>query len=114
MHDSVQNLRKGNGDKMPGVMCLIDAIGYESWGIRRASTPMKKSASSKSRSAWRGTKACRSKWVIAGIAKPSIIVSQRLPLEAAPDAYAKFHKRVDGYTNVLLKPQQKAVAPSVN
>lgn len=27
--DAVQNLRKGAGDKMPGVMCGIDAIGYE-------------------------------------------------------------------------------------
>lgn len=27
--ETVQNLSKGAGDKMPGVMCTIDAIGYE-------------------------------------------------------------------------------------
>jgi len=27
--ESVQNLQPGAGDKMPGVMCTIDAIGYE-------------------------------------------------------------------------------------
>ncbi len=27
--ERVQNLRDGAGDKMPGVMCTIDAIGYE-------------------------------------------------------------------------------------
>ena len=29
--ESVQNLRPGAGDKMPGVMCGIDAVGYEAW-----------------------------------------------------------------------------------
>jgi glutathione-independent formaldehyde dehydrogenase len=31
-------------------------------------------------------------------------VSHRLPLEAAPDAYDEFDRRVDGYTKVVLKP----------
>jgi len=35
-------------------------------------------------------------------------VSHRLSLEAAPDAYKKFDDRSDGYTKVLLKPQEKA------
>jgi len=35
-------------------------------------------------------------------------VSHRIPLEAAPDAYKKFDERADGYTKVLLKPQQAA------
>jgi glutathione-independent formaldehyde dehydrogenase len=43
--------------------------------------------------------------IIAGKAKPSFIVSHRLPLQAAPDAYKKFDERVDGYTKVLLKPK---------
>jgi glutathione-independent formaldehyde dehydrogenase len=42
--------------------------------------------------------------IIAGKAKPSMIVSHRLPLDAAPDAYDKFDKRIDGYTKVVLKP----------
>lgn len=46
--------------------------------------------------------------IIAGRAKPSMIVSQRLPLEAAPDAYRQFDQRGDGYTKVVLKPDMKA------
>ncbi|KAI0322610.1 chaperonin 10-like protein [Amylostereum chailletii] len=42
--------------------------------------------------------------IIAGIAKPSFIVSHRLPLDDAKDAYDKFDKRIDGYTKVLLHP----------
>lgn len=43
--------------------------------------------------------------ILAGKAKPSFIVSHRLPLEQAPDAYKKFEAREKGYTKVLLKPQ---------
>ncbi len=46
--------------------------------------------------------------IVAGLAKPSFIVSHHLPLEGAVDAYQKFDQRIDGYTKVLLKPQQKA------
>jgi threonine dehydrogenase-like Zn-dependent dehydrogenase len=42
--------------------------------------------------------------IVAGRAKPSMIVSHSLPLEAAPEAYAKFGKREPGYTKVVLKP----------
>jgi hypothetical protein len=42
--------------------------------------------------------------VVNGLAKPSFIENHRLPLEAAPDAYDKFDRRVDGYTKVVLKP----------
>ena len=45
--------------------------------------------------------------ILAGKADPSFIVSHDLPLEAAPDAYAKFDKRADGYTKVILKPEMK-------
>jgi len=42
--------------------------------------------------------------IIAGRAAPSFVVSHELPLEAAPDAYEKFDKRIDGYTKVVLHP----------
>jgi glutathione-independent formaldehyde dehydrogenase len=45
--------------------------------------------------------------IISGRARPSIIVSHRLPLEEAPDAYRKFDERKDGYTKVILKPGAK-------
>ncbi len=44
--------------------------------------------------------------IIAGKATPSFIVSHEVGLAEAPDAYDKFDRRVDGYTKVLLKPQQ--------
>lgn len=46
--------------------------------------------------------------IIAGRAQPSQVVTQRLPLTAAPDAYAKFDKRAPGYTKVVLKPGMAA------
>jgi glutathione-independent formaldehyde dehydrogenase len=42
--------------------------------------------------------------IVEGRAKPSFIVSQRLPLEAAPDAYANFERRSEGFTKVILRP----------
>lgn len=45
---------------------------------------------------------------IAGLAKPSLVVTQRLPLSGAPDAYARFDKREPGSTKALLKPGQAA------
>jgi glutathione-independent formaldehyde dehydrogenase len=42
--------------------------------------------------------------IIAGRAKPSFIVSQRIPLSQAPEAYQRFDKREPGYTKVLIKP----------
>lgn len=42
--------------------------------------------------------------IIAGRAKPSFVVSKQLPLSDAPDAYAKFDKREEGYSKVVLKP----------
>jgi glutathione-independent formaldehyde dehydrogenase len=41
--------------------------------------------------------------IVAGRAEPSLIVSNELPLDQAPDAYDKFGKRIDGYTKVILK-----------
>jgi glutathione-independent formaldehyde dehydrogenase len=41
-------------------------------------------------------------------AKPSFIVSHRLPLDRAPDAYRNFDERTEGWTKVLLKPGMAA------
>ncbi|RKN37196.1 glutathione-independent formaldehyde dehydrogenase [Streptomyces hoynatensis] len=46
--------------------------------------------------------------IIAGRAEPSFVVSHRLPLEQAPEAYDQFDKRVHGWTKVLLKPMVTA------
>jgi glutathione-independent formaldehyde dehydrogenase len=50
--------------------------------------------------------------IIAGRAKPSFIVSRRIPLEEAPDAYARFDRREPGYTKVLIRPGAQAGAPA--
>jgi glutathione-independent formaldehyde dehydrogenase len=42
--------------------------------------------------------------IVAHKATPSFIVSHRLPLEQAPQAYLLFEQRVEGCTKVLLKP----------
>ena len=39
-----------------------------------------------------------------GRANPAQIISHRLPLDQAPDAYKHFDERDDGWTKVLLKP----------
>ncbi len=46
--------------------------------------------------------------ITAGRATPSFVVSQRLPLTSAPDAYARFDKREEGYSKVLLHPDRSA------
>jgi glutathione-independent formaldehyde dehydrogenase len=48
--------------------------------------------------------------IVNGRAKPSQIVSHRINIEEAPDAYDKFDKRIDGYTKVLIKFEDKAAA----
>jgi len=42
--------------------------------------------------------------ILTGAARPSFIVSHEVPLLDAVEAYDKFDRRVDGYTKVLLKP----------
>jgi glutathione-independent formaldehyde dehydrogenase len=46
--------------------------------------------------------------IVNGRAKPSQIVSHRIHIDDAPDAYDKFDKRIDGYTKVLIKFNEKA------
>jgi glutathione-independent formaldehyde dehydrogenase len=49
--------------------------------------------------------------IVNGRAKPSKIVSHHIRIDEAPDAYAKFDKRIEGYTNVLIRfGQEKAAA----
>ena len=43
--------------------------------------------------------------IIAGKAKPSFLVSHRLPLSEAPEAYRIFDQRTAGCTKVILKPE---------
>ncbi|MDE9365413.1 glutathione-independent formaldehyde dehydrogenase [Luteipulveratus sp. YIM 133132] len=42
--------------------------------------------------------------ILAGVARPSFIVSHEIPLDEAPDAYRHFDQRDQGWTKVLLKP----------
>ncbi|HEY8471038.1 MAG TPA: glutathione-independent formaldehyde dehydrogenase [Natronosporangium sp.] len=42
--------------------------------------------------------------IISGRAEPSFVVSKELPLAQAPEAYAKFDAREEGYSKVVLKP----------
>ncbi|SHG30028.1 glutathione-independent formaldehyde dehydrogenase [Geodermatophilus nigrescens] len=42
--------------------------------------------------------------IVAGRARPSFIVSHELPLDQAPEGYARFDAREDGWTKVLLHP----------
>lgn len=157
--DRVQGLRPGAGDKMPGVMCGIDAIGYEAWahdGVGQRQNPSQalddviavtnptghisligvyfpQDPGGVDDNAKQGkyTMALGKAWnkglsigmgqapvkryneylrdlIVAGLAKPSFIVSHRIPMEQAPEAYAKFDKRADGYTKVVIKPEMKA------
>jgi glutathione-independent formaldehyde dehydrogenase len=42
--------------------------------------------------------------IINGRAEPGFVVSKELPLDQAPDAYARFDAREEGYSKVVLKP----------
>jgi glutathione-independent formaldehyde dehydrogenase len=44
--------------------------------------------------------------IIASRARPSQIVSHRLPLSQAPAAFQKFDQRIDGYIEVILDPRR--------
>jgi len=46
--------------------------------------------------------------IIAGRAKPSVVVSHRVPLADAPDAFRRFDQREDGYIKVVLDPSASA------
>ena len=42
--------------------------------------------------------------IVAGKATPSLLVSHEIGMSGAADAYARFDRREDGYTKVLLHP----------
>ncbi|MCJ1372033.1 hypothetical protein MMC20_003254 [Loxospora ochrophaea] len=42
--------------------------------------------------------------IVAGVAKPSFVVSHEVNMEEAPAAYEKFDRRIEGYTKVLIHP----------
>lgn len=42
--------------------------------------------------------------ITSGSARPSFVVTHRLPLGAAPEAYAKFNTRTEGFIKVILRP----------
>lgn len=44
--------------------------------------------------------------IIAGAATPGFIVSHRISIEEAPDAYREFSQRADGYTKVIIRFDQ--------
>ena len=46
--------------------------------------------------------------IIRGQGRPSQIISDELPLDAAAGAYDKFGRRADGCTKVILHPGQAA------
>ncbi len=48
--------------------------------------------------------------IISGRAKPSLIVSHRINIDQAPDAYSKFDQRTDGYTKVVIRFKDKVAA----
>jgi glutathione-independent formaldehyde dehydrogenase len=151
-------MRPGEGDKLAGVNCAIDAVGYQAqaaeggkedpmqtvkWaskilnpggslsligvyfpGDPGAQTPAQKQGLyemplgelwSKSISIGQGQAPVKKynvylrDLILAGRAKPSFIISQRLPLSKAPEAYRHFDQRGQGtgqdWTKVVLKPE---------
>lgn len=48
--------------------------------------------------------------IVNGRAKPSQIVSHHIRIDQAPEAYEKFDKRIDGYTKVLIRFDEKKAA----
>lgn len=42
--------------------------------------------------------------IISGRADPSFVVSHEIGIDEAPTAYKKFDQRIEGYTKVLIHP----------
>lgn len=159
---AVQDLHPGKpGDKMPGVMCAIDAVGYESYAndaagqrqdpnqtlnnVIRVTNPtghvgiigvyFKQDPRGETEDEAKGqfTLPLGEAWdkglsfetgqapvkrynvylrdlIVTGMLKPSEIVSRRIPIEEAPDAYERFDLRERGNTKLVIKPQMQARA----
>ncbi|WP_269849183.1 hypothetical protein [Methanosarcina horonobensis] len=41
--------------------------------------------------------------IIAGVAKPSFIISHKISIDEAPDAYREFANRTEGFTKVTIQ-----------
>ncbi|MGB9929269.1 MAG: alcohol dehydrogenase, partial [Methanosarcina sp.] len=41
--------------------------------------------------------------IIAGVAKPSFIISHKISIDESPDAYREFANRSEGFTKVIIK-----------
>lgn len=52
--------------------------------------------------------------IIAGRARPSFIVSRRIGLQEAPEAYERFDRREPGYTKVLIKPNPQSTGAAAH
>src|SRR5438045_6260014 len=148
-----ERLRPGEADKLRGVDCVIDAVGYQARddkdysrekptqvidnvievvnptgsigivGVYIAPDPGASNDQAKQgifpvalakffdKSVSVGFGQCPVKryneylraLIIGGRAKPSRIVSQRIPIDQSPKAYEKFDERTEGYTKVLIK-----------
>ena len=48
--------------------------------------------------------------IVNGRAKPSKIISHHIRIDQAPEAYSKFDQRVDGYTEVVIRFDEKIAA----
>ncbi|MBV8639325.1 MAG: glutathione-independent formaldehyde dehydrogenase [Candidatus Eremiobacteraeota bacterium] len=159
---SVQDLRPNHpGDKMPGVMCSIDAVGYEAYadsaagerqdpnqvlnnvirvtnptghvGIIGVYFPQDPRGVDEQEKQGKFTMALGEAWnrglsfemgqapvkrynvylrdlILAGRARPSVIVSHRISIDEAPNAYEQFDLRQNGYTKVVIKPQMQGTA----
>ena len=46
--------------------------------------------------------------VAGGKARPSFIVSHELPLDRAPESYRNFDSRENGWTKVVLHPEERS------
>ena len=54
------------------------------------------------------------KKIESGEIDPSFIITHRLPLDDAPEAYQKFRDKEDGCIKVVLKPQEFSTAADVD
>lgn len=114
-----QALRPGE-EKMAGVNCAIDAVGYQAVSPEdpEREDPMATIRQSREITIGQGQAPVKKynvylrDLIMAGKAKPSFIVSHHLPLSKAVEAYAHFDKRGVGagqnWTKVLLKPHAQA------
>lgn len=52
--------------------------------------------------------------IVAGRVSPGVVVSHRLPLADAPEAFRRFGRRVDGFIKVVLDPTTDGLADELD